>query len=151
MEANFFDNEIQQVLLLEPVDLRGHLEALEDVGHVRREGVQIPGTECFELRQPLYRRPQGRQPRTPALQEHVPEELHACPDGLHKFWLGHAGETMTDLYDKVREDLQFRLEWAEKCGIGFELSEFGLSVGPNVPDVPKKEDMEKAACAAYLN
>ncbi len=33
-----------------------------------------------------------------------------CPDGLQKFRLGHAGETMTDLYDKVKEDLQFRLE-----------------------------------------
>jgi integrase len=68
-----------------------------------------------------------------------------CPDGLQKFWLGHAGETMTDLYDKVKEDLQFRLEWAEKCGIGFELSGLGLSV---VPNVPRFEDNEKAACAA---
>jgi integrase len=71
-----------------------------------------------------------------------------CPDGLQKFWLGHAGETMTDLYDKVKEDLQFRLEWAEKCGIGFELPEFGLSIVPNVPNVPKNEDVEMAACAA---
>jgi integrase len=71
-----------------------------------------------------------------------------CPDGLQKFWLGHAGETMTDLYDKVKEDLQFRLEWAEKCGIGFELPEFGPSVVPNVPNVPKNKDIEKAACAA---
>jgi integrase len=71
-----------------------------------------------------------------------------CPDGLQKFWLGHAGETMTDLYDKVKEDLQFRLEWAEKCGIGFDLPEFGLSTVPNVPNVPKNRDIEKAACAA---
>ncbi len=68
-----------------------------------------------------------------------------CPGGLQQFWMGHAGETMTDLYDKVREDLQFRLEWAEKCGIGFELPEFGLSV---VPNVPKNEEMEASACAA---
>lgn len=26
---------------------------------------------------------------------------------------------MTDLYDKVKEDLHFWLEWAEKSGIGF--------------------------------
>ena len=62
--------------------------------------------------------------------------------------MGHAGETMTDLYDKVKEDLQFRLEWAEKCGIGFDLPEFGLSTVPNVPNVPKNRDIEKAACAA---
>lgn len=71
-----------------------------------------------------------------------------CPDGLQKFWLGHAGETMTDLYDKVKEDLNFRLEWAEKCGIGFELSQLGLSYVPNVPNVPRNVDIEKAACAA---
>jgi hypothetical protein len=68
-----------------------------------------------------------------------------CPDGLQKFWLGHAGETMTILYDKVKEVLQFRLEWAEKCGVGFELAEFGLSV---VPKVPNNEDRKEAACAA---
>jgi hypothetical protein len=72
----------------------------------------------------------------------------SCPDGLQKFWLGHAGETMTDLYDKVKEDKQFRLEWAEKCGIGSELPEFGLSIVPKVPNVPKSEGMEEAACAA---
>jgi len=51
-----------------------------------------------------------------------------CPDGLQKYWMGHAGETMTDLYDKVREDLQFRLEWVEKCGIGFELPDLGFQL-----------------------
>ena len=72
----------------------------------------------------------------------------SCPDGLQKFWLGHAVETMTDLYDKVKEDLQFRLEWAATCEIGFDLPEFGLSIVPNVPNVPRNEDIEKAACAA---
>ena len=72
----------------------------------------------------------------------------SCPEGLQKFWLGHAGETMTDLYDKVKEDKQFRLEWAEKCGVGFELPEFGLSIVPNVPNVPKSEGTKQAARAA---
>lgn len=66
-----------------------------------------------------------------------------CPDGLQKFWLGHAGETMTDLYDKVKENVQSRLDWADKCGIGFDLPEFGLLVVPKLPDVPKSEDMKK--------
>lgn len=52
---------------------------------------------------------------------------------------------MTDLYDKVKEDKQFRLEWAEKCGIGFELPEFGLSI---VPKVPRKRGKQRAVCAA---
>jgi hypothetical protein len=59
--------------------------------------------------------------------------------------MGHADETMTDLYDKVSKDLQFRLEWAEKCGIGFELPDLGLLI---VPNVPKNGDVEAAFCAA---
>jgi hypothetical protein len=35
--------------------------------------------------------------------------------------MGHAGETMSELYDKVKENVAVRKEWAEKCGIGFEL------------------------------
>jgi hypothetical protein len=50
-----------------------------------------------------------------------------------------------DLYDKVKEDVEFRRMWAEKCRIGFELPEIGLSV---VPKVPKNAAMKKAAEAA---
>jgi hypothetical protein len=69
----------------------------------------------------------------------------SCLDGLQKFWLGHAGDTMTDLYDKVKEDQQFRLGLAEQYGIGFELPEFGLFDVPKSPIVPKNEGMKKAA------
>lgn len=71
-----------------------------------------------------------------------------CPDGLLKFWLGHAGETMSDLYDKVKDDRQFRLEWSERCGVGFDLPDVGLSIVPKVPDVPKPEDGNGADLAA---
>lgn len=53
-----------------------------------------------------------------------------CPSGLYKYWLGHAPTDMSDLYDRVKYDTGFRREWAEKCGIGFEI--FPLVV-PNVP------------------
>ena len=52
-----------------------------------------------------------------------------CPEGLYKFWMAHAEDSMSDLYDKVKEDVPFRKEWAEKCGFGFELA----SVVPSVP------------------
>jgi len=55
-----------------------------------------------------------------------------CPEGLQKFWMGHAGDSMTDRYDKIKEDVAFRKLWAEKCGVGFDL-------GPFVPNVPKIE------------
>lgn len=41
--------------------------------------------------------------------------------GLTKFWMGHAGEGMSDLYDKIKENVAFRKEVAEKAGIGFHL------------------------------
>jgi integrase len=57
-----------------------------------------------------------------------------CPEGLRNFWMGHSDESMDALYDKIKEDVKFRREMAEKCGLGFEIP----SVVPNVPIVPKK-------------
>jgi len=64
-----------------------------------------------------------------------------CPEGLYKYWLGHAGRDMSDLYDKIKEDVTFRRKWAERCGFGFELS----SVVPNVPKIVQKPAAAKAA------
>ena len=64
-----------------------------------------------------------------------------CPKGLYDYWMGHAGKDMSDLYDKIREDVPFRKMWAEKSGFGFELPSV-------VPNVPKKEDQSEAAKAA---
>lgn len=43
-----------------------------------------------------------------------------CPEGLYKYWMGHAEKDMSDLYDKIKEDVAFRRKWAEQCGFGFE-------------------------------
>lgn len=67
-----------------------------------------------------------------------------CPEGLQKFWMGHADESMGDLYDKIKEDVEFRKEWAEKCEFGFKLP----SVVPNVPRCTENGGNEKAAEAA---
>ena len=64
-----------------------------------------------------------------------------CPDGLYKYWLGHAGKDMSDLYDKIKEDVPFRKMWAEKCGFGFELP----SVVPKVPKCTEKTETPVAA------
>lgn len=48
--------------------------------------------------------------------------LH-CPDGLLKFWMGHAAVDMSDRYDRVREDVQFRRDVARSLGVGFVLPE----------------------------
>ena len=64
-----------------------------------------------------------------------------CPEGLQKFWMGHAGDSMTDLYDKIRHDLAFRRMWGERCGVGFDLP----SIVPNVPKTVLSHATEKAA------
>jgi hypothetical protein len=55
--------------------------------------------------------------------------------------MGHADESMSDLYDKIKEDVTFRREWAEKCGFGFKL----LSVVPNVPKIEENDEAKKVA------
>ena len=67
-----------------------------------------------------------------------------CTEGVRNFWMGHADESMGDLYDKIKEDVAFRRNLAELCGFGFKLP----SVVPNVPNVPKngaRSDSLKAA------
>jgi hypothetical protein len=48
---------------------------------------------------------------------------------------------MSDLYDKIREDVPFRKMWAEKCDYGFELP----SVVPNVPKIAENAEAANAA------
>jgi hypothetical protein len=35
--------------------------------------------------------------------------------------MGHAPEEVGDLYSKLKDDVAFRQEWAERAGLGFEL------------------------------
>jgi integrase len=44
-----------------------------------------------------------------------------CPDGLLKFWMGHAGASMSDTYDRSREDVRYRQDVAKAMGFGFDL------------------------------
>ena len=44
-----------------------------------------------------------------------------CPDGVLKFWIGHADRDLSDHYDRSREDVQFRRDVAKSIGVGFEL------------------------------
>ena len=46
---------------------------------------------------------------------------NAVPKDLERFWMGHAPEEVGDLYSKLKDDVSFRQEWAERVGLGFEL------------------------------
>jgi len=80
------------------------------------------------------------------------------PPGLINFWMGHAGEGMSDLYDKIKEDVAFRKQVAEEAGLGFHLpskkcvepkqsSSKKRSIGPNGAKRESAPVLEMAAMA----
>jgi hypothetical protein len=44
-----------------------------------------------------------------------------CPEALRHFWSGHAQRHVSERYIKLVGDREFRLDWAERVGLGFEL------------------------------
>ena len=44
-----------------------------------------------------------------------------CPPALEHFWSGHAQTHVSERYTKFLQDRTYRLEWAEKIELGFEL------------------------------
>jgi len=57
------------------------------------------------------------------------------PRDLEDLWLGHAPETVGDLYARgVRQQVEWRREWCERAGIGFSLGLF-WAINPAALDV----------------
>lgn len=48
-------------------------------------------------------------------------EKNNVPDGLMRFWMGHADRDVSDRYVKYGREIESRKEWAQKAGLGFEL------------------------------
>lgn len=72
-------------------------------------------------------------------------EKQRTPEGLVRFWCGHADRTITDRYSKLDQDLEFRLEVAEKVGVGFSVPASINTLSPLSPqNVIKKETQEAA-------
>ena len=44
-----------------------------------------------------------------------------CPKPLQHFWSGHAQTHVSERYIKLLQNRDYRLEWAEKIGMGFDL------------------------------
>ena len=105
--------------------IRRHLhKALKELGYVNPfTGTHKAGNHAFRRFRNTYLR-----------------NYAECPEGLYKYWMGHAGKDMSDLYDKIKEDVPFRRKWAERCGFGFQLL-------PVVPNVPKCTENAEAAVA----
>ncbi len=69
------------------------------------------------------------------------------PPGIYKFWMGHAGEGMSDLYDKIKNETMFRKQMAEKAGLGFELPSKIFVIGRNGRKL-ENSPLEKVAATA---
>jgi hypothetical protein len=54
-------------------------------------------------------------------------------DDILNYWTAHKPKTMTELYSKLKEDLQSRLDEAERVGYGFDLPTEEPEVVPSVP------------------
>jgi len=86
--------------------LRRHLHpALKELGYVNAHtGDHKAGTHAFRRYRNTYLRNET-----------------SCPKGLRDYWLGHAGNTMDDLYDMVKDNAALRKQKAAEYGVGFEL------------------------------
>jgi len=107
-------------------DLRRHLHlALKQLGFIH------PFTGTKKAGNQAYRRFRNTHLRNRT----------GCAEGLQKFWIGHTDESMGDLSDKIKEDVEFRKERAEKFEFGFKLP----SVVPSVPKMKGNSLVAKAA------
>ena len=71
----------------------------------------------------------------------------ATPPGLLQFWMGHSGEGMSDLYDKIKLNVAFRKKVAEQAGLGFELPSKIIVIGRNGRKLKSAHDLEMTATA----
>jgi integrase len=49
-----------------------------------------------------------------------------CPEALQHFWSGHAQKHVSERYTKLLTDREYRLDWAERVGLGFSVGLPGL-------------------------
>jgi len=51
-----------------------------------------------------------------------------CPPALEHFWSGHAQTHVSERYKKLLQERDYRLEWAEKIGMRFELPKPSIGI-----------------------
>jgi integrase len=69
-----------------------------------------------------------------------------CFEDLNNFWMAHKPNTMSEVYSHLHEEVEMRLEEAERVGYGFVLPAFDkLSVVPSLPKLHQNRAVEIAA------
>lgn len=56
-----------------------------------------------------------------------------CPEGVLHFWLGWGTEGMSGHYDQIKNDVAFRKDVVNRCGVGFDVPASLASTEPNEP------------------
>lgn len=72
---------------------------------------------------------------------------YGCPKDLEHFWMGHEDEEIGDIYSKLKYDVPYRQEWAEKLGLGFTIPSKIVSIGRNGRKIEDEAVSEVAVSA----
>jgi len=56
-----------------------------------------------------------------------------CPEGVLHFWLRWGSEGMAGHYDQIKNDVAFRKDVVNRCGVGFDVPVSLDSIEPNEP------------------
>jgi integrase len=67
-----------------------------------------------------------------------------CLEDINNFWKAHKPKTMSEVYSHLHEELQLRLDEAERVGYGFTIPR-SVDVVPSVPRFSERESIEIAA------
>jgi hypothetical protein len=87
----------------------------------------------------------------PAVTRSVASAIRTCETSRllrqvsSSFGWGMPDRICPNLYDKAKNDVQFRKEVAERAGLGFELPAEKSVVGPNGPKIENEVALEMAA------
>ena len=65
-----------------------------------------------------------------------------CQEDINDFWMGHKPKTMSELYSRMDEELELRLQEAETVGVGFEIP---AHVAPKCSKFSVDSEVEVAA------
>jgi len=81
-------------------------------------------------------------------------EKSKCPEALKHFWSRHAPAHVSERYVKLMRDREYRLAWAEKIGLGFELPKSAASptaiVGTEILDLMGSVDPAHSRVGVFL-
>jgi hypothetical protein len=64
------------------------------------------------------------------------------PEDIIRYWVGHAGEGITDRYSKLAENVGLHKEWTRRAGLGFDLDKVGHPA-PTLPSHPRPAKSSK--------